>query len=106
MYAQLAKFFQHRPTFDREGAAFLLYKAITDKLGGVPKSHQLKGFMIQHRSRYSYPSNLPDPGPLTTIEEETPARVERAHVYVFQVVADGQNFRVAVDRDKVKFLQE
>jgi hypothetical protein len=108
VYAQLSKFFHHEPTFDREGAAFLAYRAIVDKMDGVPKSFQLQGFVVQHRLRYGDPWNLPDPGPLTTIEP-APApieRVERANVYVFQVLADGREFRVRVNGHNVEFLQE
>jgi hypothetical protein len=106
MYGQLSKFFHHRPTFDREGAAALVYKAIVEKLDGVPNSHELKGFATQHRLRYPDPSkDLPDPGPLTTIEPDRD-RVERAVVYVFQVKADGRDFRVTVDGHNVKFLQQ
>jgi hypothetical protein len=36
MYGQLSKFFHHRPTFDREGAAALVYKAVVEKMDGVP----------------------------------------------------------------------
>ena len=105
MYAQLSKFFHHEPTFDREGAAILVYKAVADKMAGIPKTYQLKGFTIQHRLAFPDPFNLPDPGPLTTIEP-APQRVERATVYVFQVAADGRDFRVEVDGHNIKFLQE
>jgi hypothetical protein len=105
MFRKLSKFFRQKPTFDREGAAILVYEAVVERLGSIPKSYQLKGFAIQHRLRYPDPSNLPDPGVVTTIAP-APDRVERAMVYVFQVVADGRNFRVAVDGDSVKFLQE
>ena len=105
VYEQLSKFFHHRPTFDREGAAALVYKAIVEKMDGVPNSFQLKGFVTQHRLAYPDPMNLPDPGPPTTIERDRD-RVERAVVYVFQVEADGRDFRVEVDGHNVKFLQE
>ena len=49
MYRQLSKFFHHEPTFDREGAAALVYKAIIEKMDGVPNSFQLKGYVTQHR---------------------------------------------------------
>ena len=105
MYGQLSKFFHHRPTFDREGAAALVYKAIVEKMDGVPSSFQLKGFVTQHRLAYGDPMNLPDPGPPTTIERDRD-RVERAVVYIFQVEADGRDFRVEIDGHNVKFLQE
>jgi hypothetical protein len=105
MYGQLSKFFHHRPTFDREGAAALVYKAIVEKMDGVPNSFQLKGFVTQNRLAYLHLKNLPDPGLLTTIEPDRD-RVERAVVYVFQVEADGRDFRVEVDRHNVRFLQE
>lgn len=74
-------------------------------MDGVPKSFQLKGFVAQLRLAYPDPMNIPDPGPLTAIE---PARdrAERAVIYVFQVEADGRDFRVEVDGDRVRFLQE
>ena len=108
VYAQLSKFFYREPTFDREGAVFLVYKAIVDKMDGVPKSFQLQGFLVQHRLRFGDPWNIPDPGLLTTIEPAPgpTERVERANVYVFQIVADGREFRGKVDGRKVEFLQE
>ena len=41
--------FHHQPTFDREGAAALVHKAVIEKMDGVPNSFQLKGFATQHR---------------------------------------------------------
>ena len=106
MYDRLSKFFHHQPTFDREGAAALVHKAVIEKMDGVPNSFQLKGFVTQHRLHPPNPSrDLPDPGSLTTIEPDRD-RVERAVVYVFQVVADGRDFRVRVDGHNVRFLQE
>jgi hypothetical protein len=104
IYAQLSKFFRREPTFDRNGAAILAYQAITAELGHVPASYQLKGFANQNRLAYPDPSNLPDLGELTIIEP-APDRVQRAIVYVFQIVADGQEFRVEVDGHEVRFLQ-
>jgi hypothetical protein len=77
-------------------------------LAGVPKSFQLQGFVVQHRLRFADPGNLPDTGRLTTIEPAPGRmeRVERASVYVFQVIADGREFRVRVDGHNVEFLQE
>jgi hypothetical protein len=106
VYTQLSKYFHRDPTFDREGAAFLVCKAIVDKMDGVPKSFQLQGFIVQHRLRYGDPRNVPDPGPLTTIESASQERVERASIYVFQVAADGRDFRARVDGRNVEFLQE
>ena len=104
VYARLSTFFHRSPTFDREGAAFLVYQAIVDRMGGVPKSFELKGFVIQNRLAYPDPSKLPpDPGPLETIEPP-PERVQRAHIYIFDAIADGREFRVQVDGHKVNFL--
>jgi hypothetical protein len=105
MYERLPKFFHRRPTFDREGAAALVYNAVVEKLDGIPNSYKLKGFATQHRLAYLHLKNLPDPGPLTAIEPDRD-RVERAVVYVFQVEADGRDFRVTVDGHNVKFLQQ
>jgi hypothetical protein len=108
VYTQLSKYFPRNPTFDREGAAFLVYKAIVDQMDGVPKSFQLQGFIVQHRLRFGNPLNIPDPGRLTTIEPAPGPmeRVERANSYVFRVLADGRAFRVRVDGRNVEFLQE
>jgi hypothetical protein len=106
VYKQLSKFFHRQPTFDREGAAILVYKAIVDKMDGVPKTYQLAGFTIQNRLDFPNPMELPDPGPLTAIDPPSTGRVQRAQVYVSQVVADGREFRVAVDGAEVTFLQE
>ena len=105
LYKKLSTFFHHQPTFDREGAAILVYEAVVERMGGVPKSYKLNGFVVQHRLAYPDPRNLPDPGILTTISP-APDRVQRAMVYVFQVVADSRDFRVEVDGHRVKFLQE
>jgi hypothetical protein len=103
MYSQISRFFHHDPTFNREGAAFVVYEAIVEKIGGAPNSFQLRGFVTQHRLAYGDPMNLPDPGLLTNIEADRD-RVERADVYVFQVEADCREFRVEVDGHRVKFL--
>jgi hypothetical protein len=104
IYTQLSKFFRHEPTFDRNGAAVLAYKAVADRLGHVPASFQLKGFANQHRLAFPDPSNLPDLGELSTIDLPVD-RVQRAVVYVFQILADGRDFRVEVDGHDVRFLQ-
>jgi hypothetical protein len=106
VFNQLSKFFHYDPTFDREGAAIILYKAIVDKMDGVPKNFQLTGFTIQNRLAFPDPTEIPDPGRLTTIEPPPSSRVQRAEVYVFRVVADGCEFRVAVDGHEVTFLQQ
>jgi hypothetical protein len=103
-YKQLVKFFHRDPTFSREGAAVLVYEAVVDKMGGLPKSYELRGFGIQHRLAFTDPLNPPDPSPPSTIEE-APERVERAMIYVFHVVADGRTFLASVDGHNVKFLK-
>lgn len=97
LYSQLAKFFQSDPVVDREAAAILVYKAVVDRMEGVPKTYQLKGFAIQHRLSYADPSNPPNPDPPATIEQ-APERVERAMINVFQVVADGREFLASCGR--------
>ena len=104
VYTQLSRFFHRNPTFDREGAAFLVYQAIVDRMGGVPRSFELKGFIVRDRLAYSDPSiSPPDPGALATIEAP-PEHVLHRHVYIFDVIADGREFRVQVDGHKANFL--
>ena len=105
LYSRIERFFRHGPVVDREAAAVLLYKAIVDRMGGLPKAYQLKGFAIEHRLRYADPSNPPKPDPPEIIEK-APERVERAMIYVFHVAADGCEFVASVDGSKVKFLEE
>ena len=104
VYSKLSKFFPYEPRLDREAAAILVYKAVQEKMGGIPNSYRLNGFLIQYRRRQPDPWNFPDPGPITSIDP-APERVERQMVYVFQVTADGSNFRISVDGTKVTFLE-
>lgn len=105
VYQQLSKFFQYEPTFDREAAAILVYKAVVDKMDGIPNTYQLKGFTIQNWLAFPDASKLHDPGPLAAIDPPSD-RVRSAQIYVFQVVTDQREFRVAVDGLKTVFLQE
>jgi hypothetical protein len=103
---QLSTFFHYDPTLDREGAAILVHKAVVDRMDGVPKTFRLTGFTIQNRLAFPNPMEIPDPGLLTVIDPILRDRVQRAHIYVFQVVADGREFRVAVAGHNVTFLQD
>jgi hypothetical protein len=106
VFNQLSQFFHYKPTFDREAAAIILYKAIIDKLDGVPNTFQLTGFTIQNRLAFPNPMELHDPGRLTEIDPPPRGRVQHAEVYIFQVIADKREFRVVVDGQDVMFLEE
>jgi hypothetical protein len=112
MYNQLSKFFHHSgvavfgrsPTFDREAAAILVYKAAVDTLGGVPKTFQLKGFAIQYRNRFVDRWDAPKPE-IPIIIAPQPERVEQQMIYVFYVEADGRDLLATVDGPNVKFIE-
>lgn len=105
VYEKLAKYFHRNPTFNREGAAILAYKAVVDRLEGLPKSYQLLGFSIQHRLACPDPCNPPQPEAPTVIAGP-PRRVDNAMIYVFNIVADRRQFLVTVDGSRATILTE
>ena len=104
MYSRLRSAFHRNPTFDREGAAVLVQKAIADRLSAPPKSTRCEGFEIIDRLSLGNPMKIPAPMPVTMIGPPAD-KVTNSAVYYFQVQADDRIFLARVDGHNVDLVE-
>lgn len=98
---KIRKFFKRPVVLSRHGAAVIAVEAVLDEIGGTPKSIQLLSYRIEDiRDKPSLvklkQSNKIEPCP----ETEYLSCV----LHVFEIEADGQNYRVGIDEKSKEII--
>jgi hypothetical protein len=100
---KLRNFSGYRPTYERNGAAVLVIREISVKLGRFPNSVKLIGYEVVS---FMDESDLTRTKPLSEIRDPAPEQFLAYAVHVFRIEADGHIFRATVKGETVEILEE
>jgi hypothetical protein len=103
MAAKVRSFFKRRAVFvSRQGAALLAVEAVFDDMDGLPKRLMLLSYRVEHVLNESELETLDRSQTISA----PPSTISLGHFqHVFELEADGVEFRVGVAGKSVKVLR-